>query len=163
MVSKIKKIFAKFKSIKNIELYLALTLAVVVVVLVVVAPTNQTKSLPNDSVSQSYIEQMENKLITVLSNIEGCGKVSVAISYSTDGKKVYAYESSTKQEGNVILQTSTLITVKGEPLLIETQNPQVLGVLVVADGASDPLVRYKIKQAVVTLLDIDSCCVQVFS
>ena len=163
MVGKIKEFFAKLKSIKNIELYAALVLAAVVVVLVMFSPISQQKTLQNDTASQSYIEQMENKLITVLGNIEGCGKVSVAISYSTDGKKVYAYESTTKQEGNVILETSTLITVKGEPLLIETLTPQILGVVVVADGASDPLVRYKIRQAVVTLLDIDSCCVQVFS
>ena len=58
---------------------------------------------------------------------------------------------------------SSLITIKGEPLLIETLTPQILGVVVVAEGATDPLVRYKIKQAVVTLLDIESYCVQVFS
>ncbi|MBQ2894893.1 MAG: stage III sporulation protein AG, partial [Clostridia bacterium] len=76
---------------------------------------------------------------------------------------VYAYETTTKQDGGVVVQTSSLITLKGEPLLVQTLTPQILGVVVVADGASDPLVRYKIKQAVVTLLDIDICCVQVFS
>lgn len=162
-MGKIKDCISKLKSRKNIELYVALVLCLVVVVLYFLLPKFQQKTLQNDTVQQSYIAQMENKLVTVLGNIEGCGKVSVAISYSADGKKVYAYESTTKQEGNTTLQTSTLITVKGEPLLLQTLNPQILGVVVVADGAKDPLVRYKIKQAVVTLLDIDSCCVQVFS
>lgn len=162
-MGKIKECLTKLKSAKNVELYLALVLCLVVVVLCFVLPNFQQKTSQNDTVEQSYIAQMENKLVTVLGSIDGCGKVSVAISYSTDGKKVYAYESATKQDGNTILQTSTLITVKGEPLLVQTLNPQILGVVVVADGASDPLVRYKIKQAVVTLLDIDSCCVQVFS
>lgn len=162
-MGKIKECLTKLKSAKNVELYLALVLCLVVVVLCFVLPNFQQKTSQNDTVEQSYIAQMENKLVTVLGSIDGCGKVSVAISYSADGKKVYAYESTTKQDGNTILQTSTLITVKGEPLLLQTLNPQILGVVVVADGASDPLVRYKIKQAVVTLLDIDSCCVQVFS
>lgn len=162
-MGKIKDCISKLKSRKNIELYVALILCLVVVALYFLLPKFQQKTSQNDTVQQSYIAQMENKLVTVLGNIEGCGKVSVAISYSADGKKVYAYEIATKQEGNTTLQTSTLITVKGEPLLVQTLNPQILGVVVVADGANDPLVRYKIKQAVVTLLDIDSCCVQVFS
>lgn len=162
-MGKIKDCISKLKSRKNIELYVALVLCLVVVALYFLLPKFQQKTSQNDTVQQSYIAQMENKLVTVLGNIEGCGKVSVAISYSADGKKVYAYEIATKQEGNTTLQTSTLITVKGEPLLVQTLNPQILGVVVVADGANDPLVRYKIKQAVVTLLDIDSCCVQVFS
>lgn len=162
-MGKIKDCISKLKNTKNIELYVALVLCLVVVALYFLLPKFQQKTSQNDTVQQSYIAQMENKLVTVLGNIEGCGKVSVAISYSADGKKVYAYESTTKQDGNVTLQTSTLITVKGEPLLLQTLNPQILGVVVVADGANDPLVRYKIKQAVVTLLDIDSCCVQVFS
>lgn len=162
-MGKIKDCISKFKSRKNIELYVALVLCLVVVALYFLLPKFQQKTSQNDTVQQSYIAQMENKLVTVLGSIDGCGKVSVAISYSADGKKVYAYESTTKQDGNVTLQTSTLITVKGEPLLVQTLNPQILGVVVVADGANDPLVRYKIKQAVVTLLDIDSCCVQVFS
>jgi stage III sporulation protein AG len=162
-MGKIKDFVNKIKSIKNIELYVAFVLAFVLLLTVLVVPQISQKTFQNDSASQSYIAEMENKLITVLGNIEGCGKVNVAISYATDGKRVYAYESTTKQDGDVIVQTSSLITIKGEPLLIETLTPQILGVVVVAEGATDPLVRYKIKQAVVTLLDIESYCVQVFS
>lgn len=162
-MGKIKDFVTKIKSIKNIELYVAFVLAFVLLLTVLVVPQISQKTFQNDSASQSYIAEMENKLITVLGNIEGCGKVNVAISYATDGKRVYAYESTTKQDGDVIVQTSSLITIKGEPLLIETLTPQILGVVVVAEGATDPLVRYKIKQAVVTLLDIESYCVQVFS
>lgn len=162
-MGKIKDFVKKIKSIKNIELYVAFLLAFVLLLTVLVVPQISQKTFQNDSTSQSYIAEMENKLITVLGNIEGCGKVNVAISYATDGKRVYAYESTTKQDGDVIVQTSSLITIKGEPLLIETLTPQILGVVVVAEGATDPLVRYKIKQAVVTLLDIESYCVQVFS
>ena len=161
-MGKIKQFLSKFKTIKNIELYVALALALVVLVVAMLSPTNQN-TLQKDASTQSYIDEMENKLITVLGNIEGCGKVEVAISYATDGKKVYAYETTSKQDGNTIQQTSSLITIKGEPLLIQTLTPTILGVVVVASGANSPLVRYKIKQAVVTLLDIDITCVQVFS
>ena len=161
-MGKIKQILSKFKTIKNIELYVALALALVVLIVAILSPTNQN-TLQKDASTQSYIDEMENKLITVLGNIEGCGKVEVAISYATDGEKVYAYETTSKQDGNTIQQTSSLITIKGEPLLIQTLTPTILGVVVVASGANSPLVRYKIKQAVVTLLDIDITCVQVFS
>ena len=86
-MGKIKQFLSKFKTIKNIELYVALALALVVLVVAMLSPTNQN-TLQKDASTQSYIDEMENKLITVLGNIEGCGKVEVAISYATDGKKV---------------------------------------------------------------------------
>ncbi|MBQ8434240.1 MAG: hypothetical protein IJX23_05500, partial [Clostridia bacterium] len=76
-MGKIKDFFTKIKSNKNIELYIALCLAVVLLVTVFVAPNIQQKTFQNDTASQSYIAEMENKLITVLGNIDGCGKVKV--------------------------------------------------------------------------------------
>ena len=120
----IKKFFAKLKSIKNIEIYLALILAVIVIIFVFAGggAKNASKSVEDDT----YIDQMEHKICNVIQKIAGCGKAAVAISY--------------------------------------TNNEQdVIGVVVVAEGANDPIIRFKIVEVVVTLLDVDQSNVQVFT
>ena len=119
----INKFFQKVKSIKNIEIYIALILAVIVIICVFAGSgvKNTSKTVDNDT----YPNEMEHKICSVIQKIDGCGKAQVAISY--DG---------------------------GE---------DVIGVVVVAEGATDPIIRFKIVQVVVTLLDVDSSSVSVFT
>ena len=120
----IKKFLEKLKSIKNIEIYVALILALIVILFVFVGggTKNASKTVGDDT----YISQMEHKICSVIQNIAGCGKADVVISYSND-------------------------------------NESVIGVVVVAEGANDPIIRFKIVEVVVTLLDVDSTSVQVFT
>lgn len=156
-----KKIVTKFKSIKNIELYIALALAFVVVVVIFVGGSN--KNTENSVADNSYISQMEHKICSVVEKIQGCGKASVAISYASNEEKVYAYETETTTSGGVTKQTNSLVSVKGEPLISTTLPPKILGVVVVAEGADDPIVRYRIVNVVVTLLDVREKDVQVLT
>ena len=120
----IKKFFQKIKSIKNIEIYVALILALVVIIFVFAG--GGTKNASKTEEDDTYIGQMEHKICSVIQKIAGCGKAEVVISYSGD-------------EENVV------------------------GVVVVAEGANDPIIRFKIVEVVVTLLDVDSSNVQVFT
>ena len=120
----IKKFFDKLKSIKNIEIYVALILAVIVILFVFVG--SGTKNASKSVVDDTYISQMEHKIGSVIQNIAGCGKADVVISYSNDEETV-------------------------------------IGVVVVAEGANDPIIRFKIIEVVVTLLDVDSSGVAVFT
>ena len=118
-----KKFFAKLKSIKNIEIYVALILAAIVLIFVFASgrSKNTSQSIDDDT----YISQMEHKICSVIQNIDGCGNAKVVISYGGDD--------------------------------------EVVGVVVVAEGAADPIVRFKIVEVVVTLLDVDSNNVAVFT
>ena len=160
-MNRIKSVFTKIKSIKNIEIYVALVLAVVVIVAVFVG--NGAKKSQQTSADDSYIAQMEHKICNVVENISGCGKATVAISYSSNEEKVYAYETQTTTSNGVTTVTKSIVSVKGEPLVTETLPPKILGVVVVAEGASDPVIRYKIIEVVVTLLNVDANNVQVFT
>ena len=123
-MNSLKKFFTKLKSIKNIELYLALILAVIVIIFVFAGggAKNASKSVSDDT----YKSDMEHKICSVIQNIAGCGKADVVISYGSN------------DEG-------------------------VVGVVVVAEGATDPIIRFKIVEVVVTLLDVDSSNVAVFT
>ncbi len=148
----IKNFFAKLKSIKNIELYIALILAIVAVV--VIFASNGASKKEKTSTDESYISQMEHKICSVVEKIKGCGKASVAISYASNEEKVYAYETESTISNGVTKHTNSLVTYKGEPLLTTTLPPKILGVVVVAEGADDPIIKFQIVQVVVTLLDV---------
>ncbi|MCH5153433.1 MAG: hypothetical protein J1F68_05730 [Clostridiales bacterium] len=157
----VKKVFAKLKSIKNIEVYIALVLALVVVLIVFMGSgsKNTTKSVSDDT----YISQMEHKICSVVEKIAGCGKATVAISYSSNEEHVYAYETTTTTSNGITKQTSSIVSVKGEPLVTKTLPPTILGVVVVAEGADNPIVKLKIIEVVVTLLNVQQKDVQVFT
>ena len=162
----IKKVFQKIKSIKNIHLYLALLFAVIAVVVVFAVGGNyrQTSAQVSDSANfHEYIATMENKLTSVIAKMDGVKNVSVAISASTMEQTEYAYDRETVTVGDTQTVTERLVTVAGKPLVTRTLPPQILGVVVVADGADDPIVKFKIIQVVVTLLDTSADKVQVFT
>ena len=158
----VKKVIDKIKKIKNIEIYIALVLALVVVV-IVFASSGVKNTSNNITADESYISQMEHKICSVVENIAGCGKATVAISYKSNEEQVYAYETETTTSNGVTKQTSSIVTVKGEPLVTKTLPPTILGVVVVAEGADNPIVRLKIIEVVVTLLDVQQKDVQVFT
>lgn len=160
----IKKLTEKLKSIKNIELYAALVLGVIVLVAVFATTSAKTdKTVQDDTDFDEYISAMENKISSVISKMEGCGNVQVAISYSSVDEKVYAYETEVSASGGTTKQTTSIVKVNGQPLVVKTLPPQISGVVVVADGAADSAVRVKIKQVVVTLLGVSIDKVQVFT
>ncbi len=158
-----KTLMAKIKSVKNLELYIALALALVVCITLFATSTKVDNSAQDTTQFDEYISVMENKISSVIEKMDGCKNVKVAITYSAVEEKVYAYETERVEKGDSVTQTSTLVTVKGEPLVIKTLPPQISGVVVVCDGADDPNSRVKIKQVVVTLLDISADKVQVFT
>ena len=159
----IKKLTEKIKSTKNWELYVALFLAIAVVVTLLLTSTKVDNSTQDTTDFDAYIRNMENKISSVIANMDGCKNVKVAITYSAVEEKVYAYETENVEKGETVTETSTIVTVKGEPLVLKTLPPQISGVVVVCDGANDAAVRVKIKQVVVTLLGVSADKVQVFT
>ncbi len=127
----------------------------------------QEKTLPSEKTGFLKTD-MERELAAVLSEIQGAGQVTVSVTLASEGMNSYAVntkESKTSTEetdrsGTVRKTTDTstsqdlVITGNQSPLLVEKKGPQVKGVLVVAEGASDSNVKERIMRAVATLLDI---------
>lgn len=110
--------------------------------------------------------QMEEELASILSQIEGAGRVEVSLTLSSDGvktyaanvreeKKDYAEESGgSKKVTNETNVSQDIAVNSGGALLVEHKNPEVVGVLVVAEGAGNSKVRENLTYAAATLLDI---------
>ncbi|NLB88965.1 MAG: hypothetical protein GX790_07045 [Syntrophomonadaceae bacterium] len=117
--------------------------------------------------SSSIKSSLARELEAILSQIDGVGNVNVSLTLSSEGIKTYA--SNIRDEKRDIQETDNrggkkttveqnvtrdLAVSSGTPLLVEEKMPEILGVLVVADGASNPKVMERLVNATATLLDI---------
>lgn len=109
-------------------------------------------------------DELEQRLIGVLSKIRGAGRVDVLVTYETTGEIVTATVRQTDEDvrnadGTGGSETSRSLREVTEPAVVEnggghapivlyTKEPVVRGVIVVAEGASDFSVREKLQAAV---------------
>ncbi|WP_058485263.1 stage III sporulation protein AG [Defluviitalea phaphyphila] len=133
-----------------------------------------------EDTTKSFEEEMEERVKRILSKMEGVGTVEVMITTSY-GKEVFIAEdnnstySLTKEEDNEggqrVIQNEdvqTKIVMKSqesgstEPVILKEKQPEVKGVLILAEGGEDPRIKQKLTTAVQTLLDVPAHKVQVF-
>ena len=123
-------------------------------------------------------DALERRLIDVLSQIRGAGKVDVLVTYETNGEIVTATVRQTDEDvkdanGSGGSQTSRTLREVTEPATIETEKghapivlyeiePTVRGVIVVAEGAADFSVREKLQSAVRAATGIPISRIEVF-
>ena len=102
------------------------------------------------------------------------GKVEVMITYESDGELVPAYQreenenrsSNGTQESYSLSSSNKIVTVYEQgtttALILMKKKPQVKGVIVIAQGASDLTVRMSLSQAVRTVLQVSADRVDIF-
>ena len=124
--------------------------------------------------------ELEKKVEEILSEITGTGKVSVMITY-VSGKEIVPYYDTKRNDNSTDEKDSTGGTRKqtqvssesniafeevsggvNKPIIIKEMYPQVKGVVVVAQGASDVAVKESLINAVRVLMDVPIHRIQVF-
>ncbi|MBE3592532.1 MAG: stage III sporulation protein AG [Thermoanaerobacter sp.] len=146
--------------------------------------SNDNKELvlaQKESSSEDYVQKLEKDLKNILSKIEGVGNVEVLITLNSDEEVVAAMdvvESSTttnekdssggiretiQTESNNRVVTSQDTSGQNAPIVLKRIMPEIRGVIVVADGAKDPRLRYELSSAVQTALGIPAYKVKVIS
>lgn len=109
----------------------------------------------NCSVNGSSNGDIEQRLAAVLSRIDGAGDVSVVLTYEAGARTEYAVNESAGRDG-AASRDVVLVGSSRDGLAVQVQEPQVRGVLVVADGAGDAAVRQMICDAVASLLGVSA-------
>ena len=71
-----------------------------------------------------------------------------------------ATEKIINEDGSV---TETPLLSGGEVVVLEEKNPEITGVLIVAEGADDLNVRFNLLEATASVLDIDQSIVKVYT
>ena len=126
--------------------------------------------VPRETTKLDSLErELENKLQTALSRMNGVGQVEVSVSLSSGLKSNYARnENVTKRtsketdkasgtrETTEVIDNNQLVMPNGttQPVMVMEERPEVAGVLVIAEGAKDPMVKETIHTAIKTLLNI---------
>lgn len=126
---------------------------------------------------------LERRLEQILGEIAGAGQVRVMVQLA--GSEVHVYARQTTEEENLVREvgangalTETRQEMRRsdqpvfrqgnqgrneEPLIETTHAPEVLGVLVIAEGASNESMRYQLAQAVQTVLGVPAHRVEVLA
>jgi len=108
------------------------------------------------------VTDLENKIKSVISKIEGTGECEVIITFAGGVQQEYAFSSENQQNGEISTNKTTLTLVSGKPVVIREKMPEVQGVVVVAEGAGKADVKLKITKAVQALLKVPNGNIEVF-
>lgn len=130
--------------------------------------------------SNSYISSLEDKTEALLSKVSGAGNVEVMITLNDSGESVYAQEnkksSSQTDESasqgdmrgiNSETEENTVVTVNNgdgstSPVVIKEMTAEISGIVIVAEGGDDVIVKDALIRAAQALFDVPANKVEVF-
>lgn len=188
-----EKLLEKFnnkKMIENLVIFLILAVIVMIVINTLFDGNKGNKNMGTNAIistnggssakKDGYEDDLEQKLESILSKINGAGKVSVMISYAnevlktpmTDVKTTTTVISEKDSNGGErkTEETSTEENVIYEqngndktPMIKQSILPEIVGVIVVASGATSVSVKEDLIKAVTAAVDVPNHRIQVFA
>lgn len=170
-MEKLKQIFAKIKSVKNIEIIIGLVIIAVMIIIYSNVSAAKEKTEAASGGEATLTENLENRLAEILGEIEGAGEVKVMITFAGTGDKITAETTNTHTTTtNGSTSSTTTTTTTSSPILsgsdvviLQEKMPEIKGVIVVAEGAGDMTVKLKLMQATATVLGINANSIQIFT
>lgn len=181
-------LFKKLKSIKNIEIVVAVLLISLMFLIYFSAlgkdsdTSNKSSASVTDiqytSASQ-YVKELEARLENTLSKIQGAGQVSVVITIASSSELIIAKTIETNKKTDTSTQNG--VTTKTEnveiiekPIIVDGKNgdepivllevmPKISGIVVVAEGANDVNVKLNILKAIQALLTIPNGNIEILA
>ncbi len=168
ILDRIKKhpLYAKLKKVKNLEIKIAVVVCIFVVGIYLIAnlAARADKSTTGAEVNQVVLSNAAAELAEILSSIKGAGKIKVLITYDGTGEKIPAQtvnthsnitidnSSNTTRTTETVTETKSTVIVQkngvSEPVILKEILPNIVGIIVVAEGASDMNVRVALLRAV---------------
>ena len=169
-LEKIKKLSAKKKT-----QYLAILIIIAVILLIyfsTLSPSGNKIEGQNKTAvgAEQTADDLEKRLRAALSKVDGAGQGDVVINYASSAELVPAtsedIQSSSSSEDdrfteNRVEKKGIATAQGGEAVIIREDQPEVRGVIVVAQGAGDIGVRMDLLHAVTTLLGVDADKVEI--
>ena len=137
----------KLRNIKHIEIYITIIFAIILILIFFSSTGNKQSVSSNKSSSTkvtqttitSYVDDMESKLEEILSQVQGAGNVKVMLTLDMA-------EATVKDN---IIQSQSF--------------PGVKGIVIVASGVDNTMVRMNILKAVQAVIDISSGRIEILS
>ena len=169
-------LFKKLKSIKNIELIVAV-IFIGIILLIFFSGNLFSSSKDNNTVTitlSEYSNALETKMEKILSQISGAGKVSVMLTFET-GVEIITATTVNNQTNTVtdeysggyrqtesITESNSPVIVGGEAVVLKEIQPKVKGAIIVSEGADSVYVKIELIKAVSTLLNLETENIEIF-
>lgn len=161
----LKSISIKLKgSISNYK-YVLLILAVGILLMLIPTTKNAEKNVETPVAADLEITQ-EEKLETILGQIQGVGEVRVLLSTESTGETIYQTDTDiTEGNGTENQRNDTVILTDADrnqsALIQSSSSPVYRGAVIVCQGGEQPSVKLAVTQAVIkaTGLSADRICV----
>ncbi|MCL2756044.1 MAG: hypothetical protein FWE45_03275 [Firmicutes bacterium] len=164
----------RIRKIKHIEIYAAV---VVILIMVGIYASNFMggSGAANDPLriaKENFAREKEAKLVATLSQVQGAGRISAMVTVVGSETREIAYnvEERTVTQTGPNGQTNTTTTlvrtpiiVNGQPLVLVTIKPQVRGVVIVAQGANDLIVRLNLIRAIQALIPDNTVSIEILA
>ncbi|MFA5576996.1 MAG: sporulation stage III protein AG [Tissierellaceae bacterium] len=174
------------KFINNLLIILVISVIFLIITKKIGAPKDKSIDSSFNDISneisggleEDYSEYLEKKLANILGKLDGVDKVNVMITVENSAEKIAATNRTLNtekviendseggsRESSREDSTSQVLTrgSDGSLLVVKEIKPSINGVIVIAQGAEDPLVKEIIYEAVKTVLGIKGNKVQVYS
>ena len=156
---KLTDLWSKLKKIK-IEYLIVIALSIVALFIVFNTFSNKAETNSSENEIEDYVSGLEEKLEKCLKSVSGAGNVKVIISVASGKEQVVATESKTDRDGSVI---ESPLMVNGKPFVIKESYPEIVGVVIVAEGAEKLSVKMNLLSAAQVFLSIDESKIKVLS
>lgn len=118
-----------------------------------VLPQKEASAVQEGSEDQTaWVTAQEQKLESMIGQMEGAGSAKVMITLETDAETVYA--TDTRTDASTTQQSHVLVSGQSAGLVETVWMPQVQGVAVLCQGADSLAVQQKITEMVSVLMGV---------
>lgn len=176
-----------FRRLTENRMNLILICAVTGIILIAASYIWDEQAEPAESVSDAGTllsadtRTLEQRLSEMVSQIDGAGRSCVMVTMDSTREAVYAQDlretedtssssesGRTTESGNISREQTHILMDRGsgeEPLVEKQIEPQVRGVMILCEGAENPVVEQRVTEAVNTVLGIPASriCVEKIS
>lgn len=176
-----------FRRLTENRMNLILICAVTGIILIAASYIWDEQAEPAESVSDAGTllsadtRTLEQRLSEMVSRIDGAGRSCVMVTMDSTREAVYAQDlretedtssssesGRTTESGNISREQTHILMDRGsgeEPLVEKQIEPRVRGVMILCEGAENPVVEQRVTEAVKTVLGISASriCVEKIS
>lgn len=157
----VEKIFEKFKRDKKVTAIVCVGLVgIILLTLSELMPSSDPNRDENETVEtdirDSYEEDIEKRLTSIVSAISGAGRTEVMVTLASGDENVYAVKEKSS-DGSKEREYVVIDSNKNESgLLLKVIEPEIRGVAIVCEGADSAKVRQEIVSTVSAVLGIST-------
>lgn len=132
--------------------------------------TKESVSVTSHITSNEYVEDLEERITSIISSIDGAGATRVMITLESGNEDVYLHNYDYGEDvdssgaGNREMRDEyVIVNAENEEkgIIVRVEEPEIRGVAVVCEGGGNSYVRAEIIATVTALLNISSARVSV--